>query len=404
MKPSSPADIPISTYFYDLPENRIAFHPLADRDASKLLVFRKGMMSETTYRALPEIIPPKSLLIFNNTRVIPARLYFKKDTGAVVEIFLLEPLESERLSGTSLPGTATWKCLVGKAGKWKHGQALTATLGDIRLTATIMEKEEKNFVIGFSWVPLDMAFFDIVRKLGNIPLPPYIKRKPETEDLERYQTVYADQEGSVAAPTAGLHFTPALLQALAAKPVSIDYLTLHVGAGTFLPVKSETMAGHQMHAEWMEINLATLENLARFDSNIFCVGTTSLRTLESLYWMGVKILQNHLIAPAQLPVKQWEVYEMSSIASRHQAIQALIDWMGERSLTKLVTTTEILIAPPYKPKMINGLITNFHQPNSTLLLLIASITGDKWRELYDYALAHDFRFLSYGDGCLLYVD
>lgn len=404
MSLSSPADIPISDYSYDLPEDRIAFHPLADRDASKLLVFRNGLISESIYRELPKILPAKSLLIFNNTRVIPARLYFKKETGAVVEIFLLEPLESERLSGTSLPGIATWKCLVGKAGKWKHGQALTATVDGISVTATIMEKEEKNFVIGFSWAPVDMVFFDVVRKLGNIPLPPYIKRKPETEDLERYQTVYADQEGSVAAPTAGLHFTPALLQELAAKPVSIEYLTLHVGAGTFLPVKSETMAGHLMHAEWMEMNLSTLENLARFDADIFCVGTTSLRTLESLYWMGVKILKNHSIDPPQLPVKQWEVYEMSSNASRHQAMQALIDWMNERSLAKLVTTTEILIAPPYKPKMINGLITNFHQPNSTLLLLIASITGDKWRELYDYALAHDFRFLSYGDGCLLFVD
>lgn len=404
MNPSSPADIAISEYSYHLPDEKIAFHPLPDRDASKLLGFRHGQISETVYRNLPDLLPLQSLLLFNNTRVIPARLYFKKETGAVVEIFLLEPLEEERLSGTPIPGTSTWKCLVGKAGKWKHGQSLHASSEELVVTATIVEKTDKNFLIQFSWEPKEITFFDLVRRLGNIPLPPYIKRKPEQEDLERYQTIYAQHEGSVAAPTAGLHFTPALLEALSAKSIQFEYLTLHVGAGTFLPVKSETMAGHQMHAEWMVLELTTLENIAEFAGEIFCVGTTSLRTLESIYWMGVKTILNPAIEPEELPVKQWEVYEMSSDVSRQQAVQALIGWMKEQSMIKLVTTTEILIAPPYKPKMINGLITNFHQPNSTLLLLIASITGNKWRELYDYALKNDFRFLSYGDGCLLYVD
>jgi S-adenosylmethionine:tRNA ribosyltransferase-isomerase len=404
MTASSPTDIRISDYFYDLPEERIAHFPLENRDESRLLVWQHQQVKESVYHALPGHLPASSMLVFNNTRVIPARLYFRKETGATVEIFLLEPVRLERMSGTPEPGTATWNCLVGKAGKWKHGQILLAQSGDLELSATIVGKEDKNFIIRFFWNNKEVSFFDVIRQLGNIPLPPYIKRKPESSDLERYQTVYAQHEGSVAAPTAGLHFTPALLASLQAKEISLGYLTLHVGAGTFLPVKSETMAGHNMHAEWMDLDIRTIENLAWFTGDLFAVGTTSLRTLESLYWMGVKLLKNPELPLAELPVKQWEAYEISSEATRKEALLALADWMKRQSLTRLFTTTEILIAPPYKTRMIAGLITNFHQPNSTLLLLIAAITGDKWREIYDYALNNEFRFLSYGDGCLLYVD
>jgi S-adenosylmethionine:tRNA ribosyltransferase-isomerase len=400
----TPFDIRISDYYYELPDERIAHYPLENRDASKLLVWQHQQISESVYSELPSHIPSGSRLVFNNTRVIPARLYFQEETGATVEIFLLEPVEEERITGTPEPGTATWNCLVGKAGKWKHGQVLTAMSAELELWATIVGKEDKNFIIRFSWNKKAVSFFDVVRQLGNIPLPPYIKRKPESSDLERYQTVYAQQEGSVAAPTAGLHFTPELLASLQANNISLEYLTLHVGAGTFLPVKSETMAGHSMHAEWMDLDIRTIEDLANYAGDLFAVGTTSLRTLESLYWMGVKLLKNPELAAGELPVRQWEVYETISEATRKEALIALADWMRRQSLSRLVTTTEILIAPPYKIRMIAGLITNFHQPNSTLLLLIAAITGERWRVIYNYALANDFRFLSYGDGCLLYVE
>lgn len=399
---STPSDIRISDYFYALPEERIAHYPLENRDESKLLVWRNQRIEQSVYRQLPSHLPSAGRLVFNNTRVIPARLYFRKETGATVEIFLLEPAEEERHSLPE-PGRATWNCLVGKAGKWKHGQVLTASSAELELSATIVGKEDKNFIIRFSWNNKEAGFFDVIRQLGNIPLPPYIKRKPESSDLERYQTVYSKHEGSVAAPTAGLHFTPALLESLQEKGISLEFLTLHVGAGTFLPVKSETMAGHNMHAEWMDLDIKTIEDLANYTGELFAVGTTSLRTLESLYWMGVKLLKNPELPAGELPVRQWEVYASESVATRKETLLALADWMKRQSVTRLFTTTEILIAPPYRTRMIAGLITNFHQPNSTLLLLIAAITGEKWREIYNYALANDFRFLSYGDGCLLYV-
>ncbi|MEO8404745.1 MAG: S-adenosylmethionine:tRNA ribosyltransferase-isomerase [Chitinophagaceae bacterium] len=406
-----PKDLSIKNFTYTLPENRIANYPLAERDSSKLLIYKNDTLTEDIYRHLATHIPSDSLLIFNNTKVIAARLLFQKESGGVIEIFCLEPATSSDISTAMLQQEKTqWRCLVGGASKWKHGLILTKKINkdkeEIILNAYYIQKETGSFIIEFSWTPSAYSFAEILHFAGAIPLPPYIKRSAEASDAERYQTIYAQQEGSVAAPTAGLHFTDNIFKTLKEKNIQTDFVTLHVGAGTFKPVKSETMAEHDMHAEFIEVNRVTIENLlAQSGKNIIAVGTTSLRTLESLYWLGVKMTDDGWrMAGGPLTIDQWEAYDLNKLnISPNSALKSLLKYLDENKTDQLVAKTQIIIAPGYTPRIVKGLITNFHQPQSTLLLLIAALIGENWRKLYDYALKNDFRFLSYGDGCLIWI-
>ena len=407
---TDPRNISIKGYTYSLPEERIAKYPLAERDASKLLIFKVGEITEDIYRNISHHIPENSLLVFNNTKVVEARLLFQKPTGGVIEVFCLEPHEHYADITTAMlqKGKVLWQCLVGGVSKWKKGQLLEKKISrgekEIILRAAYIEKRNDTFIIELSWSPNELSFAEVLHHAGAIPLPPYIKRKAEESDAERYQTVYANVDGSVAAPTAGLHFTDYIFNQLKEKSIQTDYVTLHVGAGTFKPVKSETMAEHDMHAEWMDVSRTTIENiLNNIDNNIIAVGTTSLRTIESLYWLGVKSRESGVGSRESIQLLQWEAYELieKNIPVRN-ALQSLLDWMDKNKLERLVTKTQILIAPGYQFKIVKGLITNFHQPQSTLLLLVAALIGDDWRKVYDHALQKDFRFLSYGDGCLLW--
>ena len=405
-----PSQLSIKDFHYELPEEKIAKFPLAERDASRLLVFKEGTIREDVYRQLPDYLPDHALLVFNNSKVIEARILFKKPSGGVIEVFALEPAASYTDVGEAMQakGEVYWKCLIGGASKWKHGQVLKKEISDeqgtCELEAAITERLPGSFVIRFRWQPVDSPFYLVLQKVGLIPLPPYLKRETTTSDTERYQTIFASREGSVAAPTAALHFTTSLLEAIKAKGISLSHVTLHVGAGTFMPVKASLMKDHFMHAEFIEVDLDLLATLARNTGNIFPVGTTSLRTIESLYWMGVKCLRNADIDYDALMIRQWEAYEdlAAQAVKTSESLEALANWMKKNGLERLVIKTQILIAPGYRFKLTSGLITNFHQPQSTLLLLVAALTGEHWRRIYDYALKNDFRFLSYGDGCLLY--
>jgi S-adenosylmethionine:tRNA ribosyltransferase-isomerase len=410
---TDPRNISINNYTYSLPESRIAKYPLPERDASKLLIYKKGELSEDSYKNITHHIPANSLLVFNNTKVVEARLLFQKPTGGVIEIFCLEPHEQYADITTAMlqKGNVVWQCLVGGVSKWKTGQLLEKkiTQGDreIILHASYIEKRNDSFIIELSWSPTELSFAEILHHAGAIPLPPYIKRAVEESDAERYQTLYAHFDGSVAAPTAGLHFTDSIFEQLKEKNIPTDFVTLHVGAGTFKPVKADTMQEHDMHAEFIDVSRTTIENILRnLDNNIIAVGTTSLRTIESLYWLGRKpeIRAGNINGTGvPLSVSQWEVYEGDAKdISAKDSLQSLLDWMNKNKLNRLVAKTQILIAPGYKFKIIKGLITNFHQPQSTLLLLVAALIGKDWKEVYDYALQNDFRFLSYGDGSLLW--
>ena len=410
---TDPRNLSINDFTYTLPEDRIAKYPLAERDASKLLIYKGGKISEDIYRNISNHIPANSLLVFNNTKVVEARLLFQKPTGGVIEIFCLEPGEqyNDITSAMLETGKVYWQCLVGGASKWKHGQIQEKKIkhdeAEIILQGRYIEKRADHFIIELSWTPLHLSFAEVLHAAGAIPLPPYIKRAPEDADAERYQTVYAKFDGSVAAPTAGLHFTDAILKQLKGKNIREEFVTLHVGAGTFKPVKSETMAQHEMHAEFIEVSKESIEAIRdNLDKPIIAVGTTSLRTIESLYWMGVKLsMDNGQFAIDEIPiVTQWEPYELKVEISTRESLKILMEWMEENHKEKLIAKTQIIIAPGYKPKIANALITNFHQPQSTLLLLVAALVGKNWRSLYDYALQNDFRFLSYGDGNLLWVD
>lgn len=411
---ANPKNISIQECTYSLPEERIAKYPLAERDASKLLIYREGEITEDIYRNIDKHIPENSLLIFNNTKVVEARLLFQKPTGGVIEVFCLEPHGKYPDITTAMlqKGKVLWQCLVGGVSKWKTGQVLEKNINkegkEIILKVSYIEKRPDSFIIELSWSPAELSFAEILHHAGAIPLPPYIKRAVEGSDTERYQTVYASTDGSVAAPTAGLHFTDTIFHRLKEKKIHTDFVTLHVGAGTFKPVKSKTMREHDMHAEWIDVSKKTIENiLANLDNNIIAVGTTSLRTIESLYWIGRKPeLRSGKIQPEQssgFHISQWEAYEL---AEKHipvkDALQSLLDWMDKNKLERLVAKTQILIAPGYEFKIVNGLITNFHQPQSTLLLLVAALIGKDWKKVYDHALQNDFRFLSYGDGCLFW--
>ena len=402
-----PKDLLISDFNYDLPEDRIAKFPLAERDASKLLIYHRGKISEDVYKNLDQHLRPNSLLLFNDTRVIEARLLFQKPTGGVIEIFCLEPpVQYPDITHALMQqGKVLWQCLIGGASKWKHGQVLEKKIQtkekEIILTARYIEKKIDSFIIEFAWNETSLSFAELLHLAGEVPLPPYIKRQPEKLDVERYQTIYAHHEGSVAAPTAGLHFTNDLLRKLKERNIETDFLTLHVGAGTFKPVKTQTMEGHEMHAEFMKISKKTIKKiLANISNNIIPVGTTSLRTIESIYWLGVKL---KLGFENELELDQWEPYELEkhSISSK-DALEILLDFMNKKNIEQFITKTRIIIAPGYKVKLANALITNFHQPGSTLLLLVAAVVGNDWKKIYDYALKNNFRFLSYGEGCLLW--
>lgn len=406
-----PADLSINDFTYELPEEKIARFPLAERDRSKLLIYKDHLIQEDRYSQIAQYLPAQALLVFNNTKVIEARIFFQKPTGALIEIFALGPHEqySDVATAMKTREKVWWNCLIGGAGKWKHGQVLKKIIPlsgmDVNLEAKIVDRAADSFVIEFSWFPGSFSFAEVLHFAGVIPIPPYLKREIDASDQERYQTIYASENGSVAAPTAGLHFTESVFASLKQRGIETDFVTLHVGAGTFMPVKSETMEGHRMHAEFMDIEASFIQRIMHHTSDVFAVGTTSLRTLESLYWMGVKCFLKPSIHLHELEITQWEVYDMpaKNNISTEEALTSLLNWMTGRSMERLVIKTQILIAPGYKPKIISGIITNFHQPNSTLLLLVAALIGNDWHKVYDYALQNEFRFLSYGDGCLLYL-
>ena len=398
--------IHISDYNYPLPDERIAKFPLAERDHSKLLVYRQGEVSEDTFLNLPDHLPEGALMVFNNTKVIQARLHFRKDTGALIEVFLLEPAQPtdyELMFQTR--GHCAWLCMVGNLKKWKEG-TLERTI-DVKgtaltITATHSRQVGTSHWVDFSWDNDDISFAEILETMGELPIPPYLNRETQESDKTTYQTVYSKIKGSVAAPTAGLHFTNRVLQALDAHGIDREELTLHVGAGTFKPVKSEEIEGHEMHTEYVSVRRQTLEKLLRHDCQAIAVGTTSVRTLESLYYMGLKVAANPDTTEADLHVRQWEPYEGGSEkVDVRSALQALLDWMVRHDLSVLHSSTQIIIAPGYDYKIVRMLVTNFHQPQSTLLLLVSAFVHGDWRRIYDYAHAHEFRFLSYGDSSLL---
>jgi S-adenosylmethionine:tRNA ribosyltransferase-isomerase len=405
-----PKNLSISDFTYDLPIERIAKYPLKDRDSSKLLVYKSGKITSSTYQTLAEFLPENTLLVFNNTKVVEARLLFQKPTGAVIEIFCLEPADeySDVTTAMLQKGKVRWKCLVGGASKWKHGMRLQKVVatkeGEVIMEANIVGRLSDSFVIELSWKPEELSFSEVLHVGGVIPLPPYLHREAEENDKERYQTIYAKYEGSIAAPTAGLHFTDAVFEKLAAKNIQKEFVTLHVGAGTFKPVKAETMDKHEMHAEFLEVPADAIRNLlVHLNGTIVVVGTTSLRTIESLYWMGIKVTMEPGITVDEIAIHQWEPYEIEQIGiSAEEALKSLLNWMETNNLERIITRTQIIIAPGYELKIADGIITNFHQPQSTLLLLIAAIVGDAWKDIYKYAMENNFRFLSFGDGCLLW--
>ena len=402
-------EIHISEYNYDLPDERIAKFPKAERDQSKLLIYRHGEVGEDLFFNLPKYLPKGALMVFNNTKVIQARLHFRKETGALIEVFLLEPAQPadhEQMFQTT--ERCSWLCLVGNLKKWKEGalkRELQVKDEHVVLTATRRGEHGTSQWVDFTWDNPQVNFAEILDAIGELPIPPYLNRETQESDKTTYQTVYSKIKGSVAAPTAGLHFTNRVLEALDAHGVEREELTLHVGAGTFKPVKSDTIGQHEMHTEYVAVRRHTLERLLAHDGQAIAVGTTSVRTLESLYYMGLKVMNCPDLTEEQLHVNQWEPYEevrgerleVSSV----EALRALMDWMDRRQLTTLHSSTQIIIAPGYNYHIVKMLVTNFHQPQSTLLLLVSAFVKGDWHRIYDYALAHDFRFLSYGDSSLL---
>jgi S-adenosylmethionine:tRNA ribosyltransferase-isomerase len=385
-------------YVYELPAHRIAQFPLAQRDQSKLLVYKDDQISHSQFNQLTKHLPANSTLFFNNTRVIPARLRFKKDTGAVIEIFLLHPIWPSTILQQAMEATgkATWQCTIGNLKRWPDAQVLTFGHPDFTLTATLVNRTEGE--VEFSWTPETKSFAEIVSKCGDIPLPPYLNRATEPVDQQTYQTVYSKHEGAVAAPTAGLHFTDSVLGQLEKAGHHTEYLTLHVSAGTFQPVKVDQAQNHVMHEEQMVV---TRENILTLLSSRFtvAVGTTSVRTLESIYWFGVKLMSN---SQSTFQISQQEAYTLPQHITKPEALQQVLDYMKLNKINTLVGETAIYIMPGYKFRTVDALITNFHQPGSTLILLVASFVGSGWREIYDAALGNNYRFLSYGDSSLLF--
>ena len=405
----TPQQIYISDYAYALPDDRIAKYPLAERDASKLLIYRGGQIRETLFRHLPDCLPDGALLVFNNTRVIRARLLFRKDTGAMIEIFCLEPaVPSDYEQSFAQTDHCTWHCLVGNSKRWKSGQLhTTVTVGSEPVTLSaerLSVAGEAGDLVDFHWDNPRYTFSDVLEAVGVLPIPPYLHRETEAKDLQTYQTVYSKVKGSVAAPTAGLHFTPAVLAELDARGVEREEVTLHVGAGTFRPVKSDTIGGHAMHTEHFAVTRRTVDRLLAKPEHVIAVGTTSVRTLESLYYIGCALARGGADESADeaFTVGQWEPYDADApTLPAEEALRAILRYLDRRGMDRLWAATQIIIAPGYPFKIVRGMVTNFHQPQSTLLLLVSAFVGGDWRTIYDYALAHDFRFLSYGDSSLL---
>ncbi len=399
-------NIRIEDFNYPLPDERIAKFPLPQRDNSKLLIYRGGALEERRFHDLPEVLPPDSLLVFNNTRVIQARLHFRKETGALIEVFCLEPLAPREYAGSfQSTRSCSWLCLVGNLKKWKSGTlSLSVEVNGKPITFCAQRGAQHGNAheINFSWDSDSVTFAELLDCVGELPIPPYLNRETEESDKRTYQTVYSKIEGSVAAPTAGLHFTPEVLGELNKREIPTLELTLHVGAGTFKPVKSETLAGHEMHTEYISVSRELIDTLCHTSRRVVAVGTTSVRTLESLYYIGLKLAANPNLDPEELTVAQWQPYDGSEEIPPREALRHILDYLDRRDMNRLVTATQIIIAPGYNYHIVKGIVTNFHQPQSTLLLLVSAFVQGNWRKIYDYALAHEFRFLSYGDSSLLF--
>ena len=408
-QPTDPRQLAIHDFIYDLPPGRIAPAPLPDRTASRLLVSRGGVLQERTFRDLPGELPAGTLLVFNDTKVVRARLLAHRPTGGAVELFCLEPMAPHRALELALAQAeaCTWRCLVGNGRRWKEGPvAVEFTAPDGRpatLWATRQAREAGGTaLINFHWAPGALTFAEVLQAAGHLPLPPYLGRPDTDADAVRYQTVYAAHEGAVAAPTAGLHFTHELLAELRAQGFEMAHVTLHVGAGTFQPVKAARMAEHPMHTEPLLVTATLLRQLlAHRPRPVVAVGTTSLRTLKSLYWLGAALATGASVGPALAPVGQWQPYETTADIPAEEALGALLHYLEACGTDTLQASTRLLIGPGYRFRLVQGLITNFHQPESTLLLLVAALLGPGWRTMYDHALAHGYRFLSYGDSSLL---
>ena len=444
MKP--PISLPIQDFDYDLPDQSIAYTPAANRSDSKLLVWNKEIIAESTYNHIAKFIPEKAALYFNNSKVIAARIHFQKANNSTIEIFCLEPSNNYQPISVAMQATqkVEWICLVGGAKKWKEDylekefELITPLNNDkdkiatnnnndnnnrvaIKVRAKKIKSIDGKFLIEFSWNNDSISFSEIIEHIGNIPLPPYIQRATTEEDKDRYQTTYAKEEGSVAAPTAGLHFNAAIFESLTEKKCSTDFISLHVGAGTFMPVKTAAITDHEMHAEVFEITKATLIHLIEIANKkelnpinytpVIAVGTTTLLTIEILYWLGVKLINNEKLQENKdLHLMQWDAYDNNNNDNSRQtitvkeALSTLLSWMQSHQMTQLITSTQLMIVPGYIFKIANGLVTNFHQPKSTLLLIIAAITGNKWKSIYQHAIDNQYRFLSYGDGCYFAIN
>ena len=391
-------EILISDYGYELPSERIALHPLSERDESKLLVYQKGEIVHTSFKNIDGFVPNNCTLFFNNTRVIPARLTFTKNSGAEIEVFILHPIEPSSLVYEAMQAieSATWKCAIGNLKRWPDGLLLSYLFSSGELTAELISREDA--IVRFRWNSKSITFAEVVKECGATPLPPYLKRKATKEDTDRYQTIYSQADGAVAAPTAGLHFTEAVLNTLKKKGVGVDFLTLHVSAGTFLPVKTANALDHQMHSEQVVVQKRIIEKLLIDDQKVIAVGTTSMRTLESLYWYGVKLIADNT---AEFIVYKMDPYELANNITKKDSLRAIYNKMTSEGLEFIAGETSIYIVPSYSFKICNGLITNFHQPSSTLMLLVAAFVGNDWKKIYEAALKNEYRFLSYGDSSLL---
>jgi S-adenosylmethionine:tRNA ribosyltransferase-isomerase len=403
-----PKNIRIADYTYHLSSEKIAAYPLEKRDESKLLIFRDGEIAESQFLNLSDHLPSGSMLVFNDTRVVRARLLFNKPTGAQIEIFCLdEGMDEDVQLAFSRCGSVRWKCLVGNARRWQLGiltMKIESAQGELLLHAELIKRQGDEWLINFTWQPAQFSFSEVLELAGKVPLPPYISRQADENDAVRYQTIYAHNDGSVAAPTAGLHFSEKLTGELKSLGIPLEYVTLHVGAGTFKPVSAELIGEHQMHREMITVTKETIHSLLKNGKQIFAVGTTSLRTLESLYWFGAKIVRGQ--TGDSLEILQWDPYGQlnENPVSTEEALNAILKYMDDHGKTGISGFTSLMIVPGYQFRLCRGLITNFHQPQSTLLLLVAAFIGQDWRKVYDYALSHDFRFLSYGDACLFYLN
>ena len=408
--------IPINDFDYELPLDRIAFSPLLKRDESKLLVWNQNIVAESTYASIDQFIPQQSSLFFNNSKVIAARILFEKKSNSInnnvtsfIEIFCLEPTLAFSPVNIAMQaqGKVQWTCLVGSAKKWKEEfleKEIYWNDSILHFKAKKIKQGDGKFEIEFTWDNNQVSFSEILQSIGQIPLPPYIEREANETDKERYQTTYATQEGSVAAPTAGLHFSEPLLQKIKDKGIDEKFITLHVGAGTFMPVKTENINEHVMHAEFVDVTKETIAYLAETNNNIIAIGTTTLRTIESLYWLGLKMMQSP-VHPNTIELLQWDAYQLKNEnLSKKEVLHFLLQWMENNQLEQLIFKTQLMIVPGYRFQLIQGLITNFHQPKSTLLLIIAAITGAQWKTIYQHAIDEHYRFLSYGDGSLFWIN